>query len=215
MSGGGRRIRRHCLIAAGSLGATAVLALVFPGPDRARISLATAYVALALLTVTLSLGPLNVLRGRPNPVSFNLRRDFGIWSAVLGVGHTAFGLTVHFTGRMQLYFLPPPDTHGLLGLRADSFGAANHSGLLAVLILVVLASISNDRALRTLGTRRWRSVQRWAYVILGFTIVHGALYQLIEKQRLVLVLVFVALALWIVVLQLAGRQHFRVGRRED
>ena len=128
---------------------------------------------------------------------------------------TAFGLTVHFTGRMQLYFLPPPDTHGLLGLRADSFGAANHSGLLAVLILVVLASISNDRALRTLGTRRWRSVQRWAYVILGFTIVHGALYQLIEKQRLVLVLVFVALALWIVVLQLAGRQHFRVGRRED
>ena len=40
-----------------------------------RWSMATAYVGLALLGATLALGPLSVLRRRPNPVSTDLRRD--------------------------------------------------------------------------------------------------------------------------------------------
>ena len=212
---GVRRVRRHLSIAAVSLGATGLLALSFPGPIRERISLAAAYVAMGLLAVTLSLGPLNILRGRSSPVSFDQRRDFGIWSAVLGVAHTAFGLTVHFTGRMHLYFLPPPDARGVLGLRADPFGAANHTGLLAVLLLLLLAAISNDLALRSLGTRRWRAIQRWAYVMLGLTIVHGALYQVLERRRAILVLSFVLIAVGIVVVQLAGRRRFHAVRKPD
>ena len=204
-----RRWRRHLLLATGSVLGVALLALSFHGPLRERISLASAYVALGLLAVTLSLGPLNVLRGRPNPVSFNLRRDFGIWSAVLGVAHTAIGLTVHFTGRMQLYFLPPPDQRGLLGLRADPFGAANHTGLLAVLLLLLLAAISNDLSLRRLGTARWRAVQRWSYVLLALTVAHGALYQILEKQRLILVGLFASMALGVLTLQLARWRRVR------
>jgi hypothetical protein len=31
------------------------------------------------------------------PVSFDLRRDIGIWTGILGVVHTAIGLTAHLT----------------------------------------------------------------------------------------------------------------------
>lgn len=209
---GARRFRRHLLLGGGGLAVALLLAWLLPGPLRERASLATAYVGLGLLALTLSLGPLNVLRGRPNPVSFDRRRDAGIWSAVFGAVHTAIGLTVHFTGRMHLYFLAPPEQRGLLGLRADPFGAANHAGLLAVALLLLLAVISNDRSLRRLGTARWRGVQRWAYLLAALTILHGALYQLLEKQRLPLVVLFVVVALVGLVLQLAGRRRVLAGR---
>ncbi len=184
------------------------LAAVLPGERRERISTASAYVALGLLAITLSLGPLNLLRGRPNPVSFNQRRDFGIWSAIVGVGHAMVGLTVHLRGHMARYFFPEPGRPSLAGLRADPFGLANHTGLIAALLLLVLGTISNDWALRTLGTRRWRTIQRSAYVVAGLTIVHAALYQGLEKQRLLLVLVFVSVSATVLVVQvLAARRH--------
>ncbi|MGH7593515.1 MAG: ferric reductase-like transmembrane domain-containing protein, partial [Gemmatimonadales bacterium] len=202
------RVLRHVVLAAASVVVTVALIGVLHRRDlRERASIATAYVALALLAVTLALGPLNRLRGRPNPVSFNLRRDFGIWSAVMGLAHTAIGLTVHMRGRMYLYFVPEPGHPGIAGLRADPFGAANDTGLIAAVLLLLLASISSDLALRRLGTRRWRSIQRWAYGILALTIAHAVIYQWIEKQRLPLVLLLVALSVTTIALQLMGRRR--------
>lgn len=202
------RLRRHALVAATAGAATAILMAALPGDLRTRISTATAYVALVLLAVTLSFGPLNVLRGRPNPVSFNLRRDFGIWSAILGVSHTAIGLTVHFRGRMHLYFFPERGHSGFAGLRTDAFGAANDSGLVAAVLLLVLALISNDIALRGLGTATWRAVQRGAYIALGLAIVHGVLYQLIEKPRWWRVLILLVSSAVVLTLQAMGvRRH--------
>ena len=151
-----RRVRRHCALAAVSIVGTIAIAALLPGQTRERISTAAAYVALLLLAVTLTLGPLNVLRGRPNPVSFNLRRDFGIWSAIAGVFHAGIGLTVHLQGRMYLYFVPEPGKPSIAGLRPDAFGLANDTGLIAALLLLLLGAISNDLALRKLGTARWR-----------------------------------------------------------
>ena len=51
------------------------------------------------------LGPLNVIRGRRNPVSFDLRRDLGIWSGVMALLHAAVGLNVHLRERPWLYFV--------------------------------------------------------------------------------------------------------------
>lgn len=207
-----RRLLRHLLLGAGAAATTGLLVWGFPGPLRARVSLATAYVALGLLGVTLSLGPLNVLRGRPNPVSFHLRRDFGIWSAVVGLVHTGFGLTVHFTGRMHLYFLAPPESRGFFGLRVDPFGGANWSGLAAALLLILLGAISNDASLRRLGTVRWRAIQRWAYGLAALTVMHAVLYQVLERQRVVLVVVFAMITMVVILLQLTGRRCFGAGR---
>ena len=201
-------MRRHCALAAISIGGTAAIAALPPGHLRERVSMATAYVALILLAITLAQGPLNVLRGRPNPVSFNLRRDFGIWSAIVGVFHAGIGLTVHLAGRMYLYFLPEIGKPSIAGLRADAFGLANDTGLVAALLLLLLAVISNDLALRKLGSRRWRSIQRWAYAIGALTVIHAALYQAIEKQRLVLILIVVISSLTALLLQIMGaRKH--------
>lgn len=184
------------------------------GPLRERLSLATAYVALTLLAVTLAMGPWNVIRGRPNPVSFNRRRDTGIWSAGWAVAHTALGLTVHFPGRMRLYFVPDDGGRSLLGLRADVFGAANISGGVTIAALLALVAISNDVSLRSFGTARWRQAQRaLSYLVVALTVVHGALYQVLERQRVVLVSVFATVSGCILLAQLLGRRAYRRAER--
>lgn len=205
---GARRVRRHVLIGITATGTTGLLSTVMAGPARERLSLSTAYVALVLLVITLILGPINVLRGLPNPVSFDRRRDVGIWAAVFSVAHTAIGLTVHFGGRMREYFLASPGVRGVFGMRVDPFGLTNYAGLLAVLLLLLLSAISNDYALRTMGTRPWRFVQRWAYAAVGLTIAHGIVYQILEKQRAVLVAVFALMSVTLVGMQLTGRRQF-------
>ncbi len=211
--GGSRRRRRrlghHLLIGLAAVAVVASIASALPGPPRERLSLATAYAGLAMLAATLAIGPLRILRGRATPVSFDLRRDLGIWSAVLGLVHTGLGLTIHFAGQMWLYFMAPPDAPSLLWLRVDPFGAANHAGLIAALLLILLAAISNDRSLRRLGTTQWRRIQRWSYLILALTIVHGALYQVLEKRCALLVVVFLLVAGSAVALQLAARRRRR------
>jgi sulfoxide reductase heme-binding subunit YedZ len=46
-----------------------------------QLTVATGYVGVGLLAVTLLLGPANLVLRRRNPVSTYLRRDVGIWTA--------------------------------------------------------------------------------------------------------------------------------------
>lgn len=123
------------------------------------------------------IGPWNVLRGRANPVSFDLRRDLGIWAGIVALLHTGIGLNVHLRGRPWLYFI---DEHRQV--RHDAFGLGNDAGLIAALVFLLLVAISNDASLRRLGTRRWKSLQRWTYVAVTLTFLHGVAYQWVEKR---------------------------------
>jgi len=140
-----------------------------------RLSIATAYPALFLTAAAMSVGPWNVLRGRANPVSFDLRRDLGIWAGIMALLHTGIGLNVHPRGRPWLYFI---DQHH--HVRHDLFGIGNDSGLLAALLFVLLLGISNDLSLRRLGTRTWKSLQRWTYVAMALTLMHAVAYQFVD-----------------------------------
>lgn len=208
-----RRIRRHIGLAVASAALTAgVFYLVQSEQALVRLSMATAYVGLALLGAALATGPSNVLRSRPNPVSTDLRRDIGIWAGVLGLVHVAAGLQVHMGGDIWQYFFYPPAPRRLL-VRLDPFGLANYSGIGGTVILAVLLALSNDRSLRWLGARRWKMTHRSAYV--GFVLVvgHGALYQLLEKRSLSFVALFAALAIAVTILQLAGFRRVRLRAR--
>jgi DMSO/TMAO reductase YedYZ heme-binding membrane subunit len=121
-----------------------------------RLSIATAYPALFLTAAAMLVGPWNVLRGRTNPVSSDLRRDLGIWAGIMALLHTGIGLNVHMRGRPWLYFI---DQHHRV--RYDLFGIGNDSGLLAAVLFLLLLAISNDLSLRRLGTRTWKLLQRW------------------------------------------------------
>lgn len=185
-------------------------AYALAGGDRVafRASMATAYVSLALLGASLATGPLNVLRGRPNPVSTDLRRDLGIWAAVVAIAHFAVGLQVHMKHRWEYWFTPA--SGGLLLPRVDPFGFANHTGLAAVAIAALLLALSNDRSLRALGTARWKRLQRWNYALYGLVLLHGIAYQVTERRTLPWVALFVAMLLPALVLQVAGRRARRV-----
>jgi len=188
-----RRVRQHLALAVGA-GLVVLLGLAgLPGDGRTRLSLSLAYAAFFALIATLSLGPLRRFQGRLNPTSFDLRRDLGLWSAILALAHTAVGLTVHFRGRMTLYFLAPESQQLPGPIRLDAFGLANHSGLAAALLLAGLALISSDKWLGRLGPTRWKRWQRFALVAAGLTVVHGLAYQLLEARAIPLILLLLAL----------------------
>jgi len=173
-----RRLLHHILIGIGSVALTVIFMQLFPKRDFiSRLSIGTAYPALFLTAAALLLGPLNVLRRKPNPVSFDLRRDLGIWAGISALAHTAVGLNVHLRGRMWLYFLDP--SHHL---RRDAFGFGNYTGGIAALLFALLLALSNDVSLRKLGVERWKSLQRWAYAAIVLTAAHSIAYQQIEKR---------------------------------
>jgi len=209
------RLRRHVILA-GVAAATVWLAyLATPPPDvRHRISLSTAYAAMLFLAVSLSIGPWNILRRKPNPVSFDLRRDWGIWAGMLAIVHTAVGLTVHLRGRMWTYFFKRLHP---LAIQNTTFGFANYTGLVAALLFLLLLAISNDLSLRSLGMRRWKSLQRWTYVAFGLTLVHAIAFQIVEKRRLPWLIVFGILSVTALVFQtnelVRTRRAARAARR--
>lgn len=201
------RSKRHCILAGAAAAITAAVFFATPPPDfRHRLSMGTAYAALAFLAVSLWLGPWNVLRSRPNPVSFDLRRDIGIWAGILALAHTGVGLTVHLRGRMWMYFFKRLHP---LALQKTEFGFANYVGLAAAILFVMLLAISNDFSLRRLGRRRWKSTQRWAYAAFALTVAHGIAFQMVEKRHLAWVIVFGSIVLAAVVAQALGWRWMR------
>jgi sulfoxide reductase heme-binding subunit YedZ len=208
----GRRLLRHHLplAAASALGLPALYLLVPGGRPLERWSLATAYLSLGLLALSLLIGPANVLRRRPNPVSSDARRDIGIWAALLAFVHALVGLQVHMRSRWLYFLRDVPDGTAPIP-RVDAFGLANHTGLAATVLAAILLAISSDRALRSLGTARWKRLQRWSYALALLVLAHGIVYQLLEKRPVVFVVVLGSTAAVVVAAQAAG--YARVAAR--
>lgn len=208
------RTTRHVLLFLGCALALAAFQFAYDKEPRVwRLSMGSAYASLVLLAFSLAIGPWNRLNGRPNPVSGYLRRDVGIWAGILGLVHVVAGLQVHFTGRMWLYFVPGPEASYRFPLRLDPFGIANHAGLVATLLLVLLLALSNNASLRALGPARWKSLQRWNYAIALLVVAHGAVYMFIEKRSLALVAIAAAIAIAAAAMQGAGWRTTRSADR--
>lgn len=199
-----KRLRHHLLIALAMLIFAALLYLFlfhfYPENERwfFRWSMTTGYIAAILLAATLTLGALNILRERVNPVSSDLRRDTGIWCAIISFIHIAFGLNVHLKNWTQ-YFI---DDAGKW--RTDAFGFANYLGVLAGLALIALLLTSNDYSLRLLGRGRWKFFQRWNYFFVFIVALHGFLYQFVEKRLTPYSYFLAAGILWILAFQISG-----------
>ena len=195
-----RRLVHHILLGAGTLTLTLLFMKLFPKRDFiSGMSIGTAYPALLLTAAALLLGPWNVLRRAPNPVSFDLRRDIGIWAAIAALTHTAFGLNVHLRGKMWLYFV---DAHHRL--RQDAFGFGNYTGAVSALLFALLLALSNDFSLRKLGAARWKFLQQWAYAAVVLTVAHAVLYQHVEKRIVPFHIFLYVVLVAVLFLQLAG-----------
>ncbi len=180
-----------------------------------KLSFASAYPALVLLTLTLLIGPWNSLRKQRTPVSSDLRRDIGIWAGIVGIFHSGIGQCVHLRGRPWLYYVYEHRRNGPAGLRHDLFGFNNYTGLVAALLLIVLFATSNDLLLRRLGRRKWKQVQRWNYACFALAGAHSIGYQILEKQRVRIVTIAVIRLLLALILHALGFSMVRSGFRAE
>lgn len=200
------RLTRHYLpLATATALFGAVIWLALPARDPVwKSSMVTAYLGLAGLAATLLVGPVRAFAGFKTPVSYDLRRDVGIWSGVLSLFHVAIGWNVHLRGRPWLYLVYPRGSHHWFLVRHDLFGFANETGLAAGVILAILLATSNDWALRRYRPAGWKRIQRWSYPALGLVMLHGWLFQRIETRVWPWVVVFLAIGMAAAGVQLAG-----------
>lgn len=159
-----------------------------------QITFAIGYVALALVALTLLIGPANLLLGKRNPVSSSLRRDAGVWAALASIAHVVFGLQVHGSGRLAGfldYFVT-----GNGSLRLNSFGIANWTGLGALIIAIGLLAISNDAALRKLKAKPWKRLQRSTYALFVLVVLHAFFYGVLMRAAspFSILLIFIVIA---------------------
>lgn len=203
---GRRLVRHHLPLLLLSVSSVACIYATRSYKDAVmRASFATAYPALILLVATLAIGPLNVLLRRRNPVSVDLRRDIGIWAAILAVAHTAIGQNVHLRGRPWLYYIYQPSDHHSFPLRHDVFGMSNYSGAFCTLLVLLLLATSNDWSLRRLGAAQWKKLQRWNYAAFALLAIHALGYEEgIEHQKLPWLAATVAGLAVTLMLQLCG-----------
>jgi sulfoxide reductase heme-binding subunit YedZ len=159
-----------------------------------RFTVATGYVALGLLGLTLLIGPVNLLLRRRNPVSSYLRRDVGMWTAIFSVVHVIYGSLLHSGGQLSAFlnYFVAPDGSPL----TNSFGLGNWTGLAATVIVVGLLALSSDFALRKLKAGPWKWLQRLNYALFALVIVHaffyGALLRMTSPFTLLLLLSVIA-----------------------
>lgn len=204
---------KHHVILLFATGALLVLFIkLIPGDDVTYLwSMATGYAGIILLATTLLIGPLNIYAGRANPVSTDLRRDVGIWCGLTGLAHIVVGIQVHM-GNIWLYFFKAVQGEDSYRLRNDLFGFSNYTGLLAGLLLVILLLLSNDISLKLLKTKRWKSIQQWNYALFVLVLLHGMMYQVIEKRIAVIIILFSLIMLLPIIAQSIGFSITRKNR---
>jgi sulfoxide reductase heme-binding subunit YedZ len=158
-----------------------------------QFTVATGYLGLGLLAVTLLLGPAHLLLRRRNPVSSYLRRDVGAWTAICSVVHVICAGLIHVSHGRGLvssfvHFFVAEDGSAL----TNSFGLGNWTGLAALVIVLGLLAASSDSALRKLKARPWKWLQRLNYALFALVILHaffyGALLRMTSPFTLLLIL---------------------------
>lgn len=164
------------------------------------LTTATGYVGLVLLAATLLVGPANRLARRATPLSMDCRRDLGIWTAVVSLMHVVVGFQVHEGGRLLAYFVSAET----LAPRLTAFTLANYTGLAATAILLVLAAISNDAALRRLKAGSWKRLQRLSFAAFALVVVHTVLYGALGSRATLYAILLGASVGGVLILRTAG-----------
>lgn len=169
-----RLLRHHLPLAGGAIVALALGALLPTSPTApVRLTIASAYLAFALLAATLLVSPLARLRGRPATPSADLRRDLGIWTGVISLLHVGLGLWARFGA----------EAYRIAGWPALLLLAgATLAGVAALEITLLLLALSNDAALRRLGLPRWKRLQRLAVWLPALVTLHGALWAILAGR---------------------------------
>lgn len=135
-----------------------------------------------LLALALLVGP-SAIVWRPAVAALPWRRALGIWSALLALLHAYLvwdGWARWSFGRLMGY--EDLSGSGVQGpvLTMPGFGLSNLMGLVALAILLTLAAVSSESALRALGPRAWKHMQQYAYVVFYLVALHTAYFMFLH-----------------------------------
>jgi sulfoxide reductase heme-binding subunit YedZ len=176
------------------------------------LAVATGYIAFLFLIITLLIGPIQLVRQKRkrNPVNINIRRDIGIWAALIGLLHVVFGFQVHLQGQIARYFFE--ETASGLKPLLSLFGASNYLGAAATIILFLLLLLSNDISLRWLKGKLWKNFQRFNYGLFILVLAHTIGYQFVIDREPIMQTGTIILT--VILLTLQGTGFFLTQRRQ-
>ena len=157
--------------------------------------------------MALSVGPAKVSRGEQPALNILTRRDLGIWVGISGLLHFVLGNVESMNG-IYVGAVTAADLPFGAGARMTMFNWGAITGTLLALLLVVLLALSNNASLRRLGPQRWKRWQRLSYLGFVLTIVHGLLFQLLERRSWAWILLLLVMAAGVLVFQLKGRRDY-------
>ena len=130
------------------------------------------WLAILLLHVILSIGPLARINSRFNIVLYN-RRHLGVIMFLMGLIHGGFSI-------MQFHSLGDMNPIRSVFLSNLSYGSIAYFpfqtlGFLGLTILALMAASSHDFWLKNLGVKTWKALHMLVYVAYGALVLHIAL----------------------------------------
>lgn len=184
---------RHAAVAL--LGAVAVFAFWrsrMEWSPEMRLWKSVGDASFALLALAMAIGPLATV-WKPAARLLAWRRALGIWFALLALLHAYLvwdGWARWSFARLMGYEDLSASGVAEPVLTMPGFGLANLVGLVALVLGLMLAAVSSERALRALGARSWKHVQQYAYVVFYLVGLHGAYFLFLHYDLSLVNLVF-------------------------
>ena len=176
------------------------------------ITQATGYISIIILSISLIIGPVNILLKIKNPVSTYLRRDISVIGGILALIHSIAGLFVHLRGNNWQYFLNK--TEFGYSIRTDNFGLANYTGLISALIIVLLLITSNDYLLKKLNSTNWKNIQRLSYLMFILAIIHCFYYRIVKGNLNLIYSLYIPLFIIVLTFQMIG-MRLKLTKQKD
>jgi nitrite reductase/ring-hydroxylating ferredoxin subunit/DMSO/TMAO reductase YedYZ heme-binding membrane subunit len=183
-----------------------VTAMAFPtATAETMVIRGLGFTGFLLLQLIVLIGPLARLDPRFLPLLYN-RRHLGVAMALIAVAHATFAiLQYHAFGNLpplESVLISNPDLGRLSGFPFEYFG------IVALVIVVLMAATSHDFWLSALRPPAWKALHMSVYVAYAALVAHVTLGFLQDERRAFFALVLGALALVTVAL------HLVAGRRE-
>ncbi len=160
---------------------------------------ASGTLAFLLLTFILSIGPLARLTPRFRPFLYN-RRHLGVATFMIALVHAGLVLMwYHGFSDLNVFvslLASNPRYDSIAGFPFESLG------LIALIILFVMAATSHDFWNANLGPGLWKALHMGVYVAFGLLVAHVALGALQFEKHPLYVIVLASAAAWVALLHL-------------
>jgi len=130
--------------------------------------LAAGYTALYILIFILNIGPLKRIfkKNKTLTILFRQRRNLGVSMFVLSVLHYLLNWSSNFNWDIDAFLFQTE-------IDAD-FRLGTSAGMISFVVFVILALISNQKSIKTLGRKTWKKIQLLAYPALLALAIHVA-----------------------------------------